>query len=71
MTARSPRSSSTHSERTAVPPSHIRVRLDFGALAVLIALAGFGVFDWPAVLLGWGVMCVILALLDLREWSRG
>jgi hypothetical protein len=51
-------------------PSHIRLRLDFGLLAVLIALAGLGVFEWPWMLLGWGSTQAVLAALDMRDWSR-
>lgn len=42
----------------------IRIRLEIGLLAVLIALCGLGLFDWASVLLGWGLTETAFAARD-------
>src|SRR4051812_21486144 len=40
-------------EETMSEPSHVRIRLEIGLLAILMALCGYGLFHWYAVLFGW------------------
>lgn len=43
----------------------LTVRLNLGALAVLLGMAGLGIFRWEWLLIGWGSTTFALALLEL------
>lgn len=52
-------------------PSEMAMRLHGGTLAVLLACCGFGWFNWPYVLFGWGAVHVVLAARDMHRWANG